>query len=590
MANYFNLKRTHNCGELNEGNVGQLVTLTGWVRDIRDLGQLRFVTLRDRYGITQIVFYPENREIYNLMQTVRPESVIGISGIVLSRGENKNKNMPTGGIEVKAENLEVMNNSEIPPFVVDGYVGVSEAVRLEHRYLDLRTEPIQQTLILRHNITHSVRSYLHEKLFLEIETPILTKSTPEGARDYLVPSRVNKGTFFALPQSPQLFKQILMVAGYDKYYQIARCFRDEDLRNDRQPEFTQIDIELSFCDPEDIYDLIEGMLSKVMKETKGVDIQTPFLRLSYEEAMNRFGSDKPDIRFALEFTDLTKFFENSSFELFKAADGKFVKSIIVPNGASFSRKEIDILTETAKTYHAKGLAWLKYQGGTFSGSVAKVLTDSEKEQLVSDFGVKENDLILIVADNYKITHAALGAVRLDVAKKLDLIDNSKFAFLWVTKFPMFEWSEEDQRYSSMHHPFTSPVVEHLHHLDEGGDPSQMLSLSYDVVLNGFELGGGSIRIFQKDVQKKVFSFLGISDKEAEEKFGFLLQALQFGAPPHGGIALGLDRLVMLLSPTAKSIRDVIAFPKTQKASCLMTSAPSVVAEAQLTELGIELKK
>lgn len=584
MAHYFQMKRTHNCGELNEKYIGESITLSGWVKDLRDLGQLRFVTLRDRYGITQVVFYPELEEIYNVAKGLRPESVISITGTVLDRGDNRNKNMATGAIEVKATALEVINLSDVPPFVVDEHIGVSESKRLRYRYLDLRREPLQYNMILRHKLVTAMREFLNKADFLDIETPILTKSTPEGARDYLVPGRIQKGSFFALPQSPQLFKQILMIAGYDKYYQIARCFRDEDLRNDRQPEFTQVDMELSFVDPEDIYIMMEQMMVKVFRDVKGIELKTPFIRMDYQEAMNRYGSDKPDTRFGLELNDVTDIFANTTFNVFKPESGKILKAIAIPGSTALSRKGIDQLTDVAKTHHAKGLAWFKYKDGKISGSVAKFISEDELTKLTEQLGLTDH-LVLIVADVAKIAYQAMGAVRLAVGETLQLIDQSVYNFLWVTDFPMFDWSEEQGRYMSVHHPFTAPFPEHLELLEK--DPAKALSLSYDLILNGNELGGGSIRIHQPDIQKQVFKALGIGKEESEEKFGFLLDALKYGTPPHGGIALGLDRMVMLLSPYAESIRDVIAFPKTQKAACSMTDAPGKVSDEQLKELGLK---
>lgn len=588
MENYFNLKRTHTCGELTEKNINQEIILTGWVKDIRNLGQLIFITLKDRYGITQLVFYPEFKESYDLASTFKPEYVIGVKGLVISRGEkNINKNMVTGAVEIKVTEVELFNTSELTPFVIEEHISVAEAVRLQYRYLDLRRDSLQQNMILRHKVTQVIRNYLSDNNFLEFETPILGKSTPEGARDYLVPSRVNKGNYYALPQSPQLYKQLLMVAGYDRYYQIARCFRDEDLRIDRQPEFTQVDIEMSFPYPEDIYNLIEGMLHEVMLKAKGIEIQIPFKRMQYVEAMERYGCDKPDTRFGLELVNVEDIFTKTEFAVLKKEENKIIKAISVENGGSLSRKDIDELTEVAKTYRAKGLAWVKYTNGEFTGGIAKFLSDEEKKLLIEKLNVKENHLILFVGDTFKITNDALAAVRLKLGTKLNLIDSTKYNFLWVVEFPMFEYSEEHQKYIAMHHPFTSPLKEHLKYLEPGQDPTQIMSLSYDVILNGFELGGGSIRIHEQETQSKIFNFIGIDEAEADRKFRYLLQALKFGAPPHGGLAIGLDRLIMLLSDNAKSIRDVIAFPKNQKAICMMTDAPSDVAKAQLDELGIK---
>lgn len=587
MENKFFLKRTHTCGELNKNNIGEEVVLNGWVKDTRDIGQLFFITLRDRYGLTQIVFNSsEDERLHKKAKQLRAESVISIKGEVISRGENINKKMKTGEIEVKVKELEILSTADVPPFVVGDYIGVSEAMRLEYRYLDLRRESVKDTLILRHKITTAVREYLNEAGFLDIETPILTKSTPEGARDYLVPSRVNKGCYYALPQSPQVFKQILMIAGYDKYYQIAKCFRDEDLRADRQPEFTQIDIEMSFITPEDIYTHTEKMMQRVFKQAKNIDLEIPFKRMTYHEAMDKYGSDKPDLRFGLELQDLSEIFKNTEFSVFKPEKGKYLKGIVVENSASFSRKKIDNLTNTAKIYGAKGLAWIKFKDNNFSGPVAKFLKDDEKKELIKRFNLKDN-IIFIVADNYKVTHEALSAIRLKIAEELNLINKNEYKFVWITDFPMFEWGEEAQRYTAMHHPFTAPYPEHIKYLEDNTSENaeKILSLSYDLALNGVELGGGSMRIHDFEVQQKVFNFLGITKEEADAKFGFLLKALRYGTPPHGGIAFGLDRFVMLLSG-AESIRDTIAFPKNLKAVCLLTDAPSKVSEKQLEELGI----
>jgi aspartyl-tRNA synthetase len=596
MQNDFFLKRTHNCGQLNKDNVGEIVVLNGWVKDVRNFGQLLFVTLRDRYGLTQVVFDSEKTDLYKSAETLRAETVISIKGEVISRGTNINKKMKTGEIEVNVLELEVLSYAEVPPFVVGDFVGVSEAMRLEYRYLDLRRESVRDTLILRHKVTTAAREYLNSEGFLDIETPILTKSTPEGARDYLVPSRVNKGCYYALPQSPQVFKQILMISGYDKYYQIAKCFRDEDLRADRQPEFTQIDIEMSFITPEDIYTNTEKMMKKIFKDAKNIDIETPFPRMTYHESMDKYGCDKPDLRFGLELQNLSEIFKDTDFALFKSSEDKYLKGIVVEGSALFSRKKIDQLTESAKVFGAKGLAWIKFNNGEFTGPVAKFLRDEEKKELIEKFNLNDH-IIFIVSDNYKITHDSLSAVRIEVAKELKLINNKEFKFVWVTDFPMFEWGEAAGRYTAMHHPFTAPFPEHIKYLEDNTltnstnkNAEKILSLSYDLALNGVELGGGSIRIHNSDVQEKVFRFLGIGKEEADQKFGFLLKALKYGTPPHGGIAFGLDRFVMLLSDSAESIRDVIAFPKNLKAVCLLTDAPSFVAKEQLDELGIELKK
>jgi aspartyl-tRNA synthetase len=581
--------RTHRCGELTKAQVGQTVTLNGWVQGRRDHGNVIFIDLRDRQGITQIVFNPEvNQAAHRDAHVLRGEFVVAVSGAVALRPEGSaNPNLKTGQIEVLVQKVEILNEAKTPPFLIEDEAEVTEALRLKHRFLDLRRPRMQRLLKLRHDVVQEVRSYLNAQGFLDVETPMLTKSTPEGARDYLVPSRVNPGNFFALPQSPQLFKQILMVSGVDRYYQIARCFRDEDLRNDRQPEFTQIDMELSFVDREQILALVEEMIRKVF-QTAGVALPKPFPRMTYAEAVGRYGSDKPDLRFGLPLHDVSGFAAESEFKVFKeaVAKGGIVKALIVKEGAAFPRSRIDALGETVKGWGAKGLAWVKIAPDRQLESViAKFL---KAEQLLAALPeAAAGDLLLFVADKAKIVHDALGRLRLHLAEELKLIDRAAWRPLWVVDFPMLEFDEESKRHVAMHHPFTAPMDEDLPLLET--DPLKVRAKAYDLVLNGSELGGGSIRIHRRDVQSKVFDLLGIGKEEAAGKFGFLLEALEYGAPPHGGIAFGLDRLIMLLGG-ADSIRDVIAFPKTQKAQCPLTDAPSPVDAQQLKDLHIKLDK
>ncbi|WP_077214083.1 aspartate--tRNA ligase [Bacillus dakarensis] len=585
--------RTYFCGEVPETAIGEKVTLKGWVQKRRDLGGVIFIDLRDRTGVVQVVFNPEvSEEALAMAEKIRSEYVLDVVGEVVSRDESTiNENISTGKIEVKAEKVTILNEAKTPPFMIDDKVEVSEDIRLKYRYLDIRRPAIYETLKMRHQVTKVIRDYLDTEGFLDIETPILTKSTPEGARDYLVPSRVHPGEFYALPQSPQLFKQMLMVGGVERYYQIARCFRDEDLRADRQPEFTQVDIETSFMSQDDIISLMENMMAKMMKEVKGIDIQIPFQRMPYDEAMSRYGSDKPDTRFDMELVDLTEIFKDSSFKVFasQAASGGQVKAINVKGGGlKYTRKDIDGLTEFASRYGAKGLAWLKAEDDGLKGPIVKFFSEAEDKGLKAALGVETGDLLLFVADKKKIVADALGALRLKLGKELDLIDQSKFNFLWVTDWPLLEYDEEAGRYFSAHHPFTMPVREDLSLLDS--NPEAVRAQAYDIVLNGYELGGGSLRIFERDVQEKMFSVLGFSQEEAREQFGFLLDAFEYGTPPHGGIALGLDRLVMLLAGRT-NLRDTIAFPKTASASDLLTDAPGAVSESQLLELHlISLKK
>jgi aspartyl-tRNA synthetase len=578
--------RTYFCGEVPANAIGEKVVLKGWVQRRRDLGGLIFIHLRDRTGIVQVVFNPEvNKEALEVAERVRSEYVVEVEGTVIARTEETyNPNLSTGTIEVQVERMTVINESKTPPFMIEDDVEVSEDVRLKYRYLDLRRPAMFNTLKMRHQVTKVMRDYLDGEGFLDIETPILTKSTPEGARDYLVPSRVHPGEFYALPQSPQIFKQLLMVSGVERYYQIARCFRDEDLRADRQPEFTQLDVETSFLSAEEIQTLTEKMIVRIMKEVKGIDVQAPFPRISYDEAMGSYGSDKPDTRFELKLNDLSEIFQNSSFKVFAGAvtKGGQVKALNVKGGAvQYSRKDIDGLTEFAARYGAKGLAWLKAEDDGLKGPIVKFFSEDELNQLNSVLGVEKDDLILFVADNKKIVADALGALRLKIGKEMGLIDESKFNFLWVTDWPLLEYDEDTRRFSAAHHPFTMPVREDVPLLET--EPEKVRAQAYDIVLNGYELGGGSLRIYERDVQNKMFKALGFTEEEANSQFGFLLDAFDYGTPPHGGIALGLDRFVMLLAGRT-NLRDTIAFPKTASASDLLTNAPGEVSTAQLIEL------
>ncbi|NHM30435.1 aspartate--tRNA ligase [Neobacillus terrae] len=582
--------RTYFCGEVTEKAIGEKVTLKGWVQKRRDLGGLIFIDLRDRTGIVQVVFNPDtSKEALAAAEKIRNEYVLDIEGTVIERAEGTiNNNLKTGRIEVQAEKVSIINEAKTPPFVISDKTEASEDVRLKYRYLDFRRPVIFETLKMRHKTTKSIRDFLDSEGFLDIETPILTKSTPEGARDYLVPSRVHPGEFYALPQSPQLFKQLLMVGGVERYYQIARCFRDEDLRADRQPEFTQIDIETSFLSQEDIITMMERMMGKVMKEVKGIELDAAFPRMTYDEAMSRYGSDKPDTRFGLELVDLSESVKSSGFKVFAdtVSNGGQVKAINVSGAAEkYSRKDIDALTEFVKVYGAKGLAWLKVEEDVLKGPIAKFFSEEEGQSLQAVLEAEAGDLLLFVADKKSVVADSLGALRVKLGKELGLIDQSLFNFLWVTDWPLLEYSEEDGRYYAAHHPFTMPFREDLELLDS--DPGNVRAQAYDLVLNGYELGGGSLRIFERHIQEKMFSVLGFSPEEAKEQFGFLLEAFEYGTPPHGGIALGLDRLVMLLAGSS-NLRDTIAFPKTASASDLLTSAPSPVSELQLKDLNLSL--
>lgn len=579
-------------GTINEEHINQEIVLKGWVQKRRDLGGLIFIDLRDRSGIVQVVFNPDaSSEAIKIADTIRSEYVVEVRGKVVARDESTvNPLMKTGKVEVIASEIKVLNKSKNPPFMIQDETDVAEDLRLKYRYLDLRRPTLQQTIKLRHQTTQAIREFLNEQDFIEMETPILTKSTPEGARDYLVPSRVHSGEFYALPQSPQLFKQLIMVSGFEKYYQIARCFRDEDLRADRQPEFTQVDIETSFLTSDEIMDMTEQMMKHVMKEVKGIDIELPLPRMSYDEAMNRYGSDKPDTRFGMELIDASPVFKDSDFKVFKGAieAGGSVRLLNVKGeAANYSRKDIDKLTEYVNVYGAKGLAWLKSEGSDLKGPIAKFLSDDEKQQLVELADVTDGDLILFVADKNRVVFDSLGALRLKLGKELNLIDQSIFNFLWVTDWPLLEYDEELNRYFAAHHPFTSPVEEDVEKLLT--EPENVRANAYDLVLNGYELGGGSIRIYQKELQDKMFKVLGFSEEEAHDQFGFLLEALEYGAPPHGGIAIGLDRIIMLLAGRS-NLRDTILFPKTASASDLLTQAPSQVSNEQLEELSLLLNR
>ncbi len=589
MAEYINgLKRTNYNAEVTKELLNKEVVLTGWTAKTRNLGSLIFIDLRDRTGLVQLVFDSEtDADLFNKAATVRNEFVLAVKGLVRSRApEAINTRMKTGEIEVFVKEMRILNEAQTPPFHIDDKSNVSDVTRLKYRYLDLRRPSLQNNIIMRHKIAKIARDYFDENNFIEIETPFLTKSTPEGARDYLVPSRIHHGKFYALPQSPQIFKQLLMMSGFDRYIQIVKCFRDEDLRADRQPEFTQIDLEMSFVEADDVISMNEGFLKRLFKETLNIDLPTPFIRMPYKEAMERFGSDKPDIRFGLELKDLSSFAENCSFAIFANAvkEGGAVRAISAPAG-HFTRKEIDKLTEFVKTQGGSGMAWISVGETENRSSVSKVLSADEIQEIINITDSKAGDLICIVSGKSSTVYTVLGALRCELAKKLDLIDNSKFAFLWITEFPLFEYSEEEQRYVAMHHPFTSPLPEDMDKIES--DPANCRANAYDIVLNGYEVGGGSIRIHDNKLQQTMFKALGFTEESAQERFGFLLDAFKYGAPPHGGLAYGLDRLAMLICGT-DNIKDVIAFPKVQNASCLMSQAPDFVEPQQLKDLDIDI--
>ena len=580
------LRRSYRCGELSLANVGEEVTVMGWVQKQRNKGGIIFVDLRDRAGILQIIFEESDcwAEHFAKAEKLRSEFVIAVVGRVEKRSGAVNENLATGEIEIRAVQVRILAEAETPPFPIEADSKTKEELRLKYRYLDLRRPDLQRNLMLRSKIATTIRAFLSREGFLEIETPILNKSTPEGARDYLVPSRVHPGTFYALPQSPQIFKQLLMCSGYDRYFQIAKCFRDEDLRADRQPEFTQVDLEMSFVDVDDVIDATERMVAEVCREAIGLKVQLPIQRMTWDEAMNRYGSDKPDTRFGMELTDVSEIVKGCGFGVFTGAleAGGSVRGINVNGQAEMPRNKIEALVEFAKGYGAKGLAYLSVMpDGSYKSSFAKFMSQEELEGLVKSMAGEPGDLLLFAADRLKTVWAVLGALRCEVARQLELVDNNKFNFLWVTEFPQFEWSDEEERFVAMHHPFTMPMEEDLERLES--DPGSVRAKAYDIVLNGVELGGGSVRIFQSDVQERMFRALGFTDEKAHEQFGFLLDAFKYGVPPHAGLAIGLDRFVMLLVK-AESIREVIAFPKVKDASCLMSEAPNVVDEKQLEEL------
>ncbi len=584
------LKRTHRCGELSAANIGEKVTVMGWVQKQRNKGGIIFVDLRDRAGILQIIFEETDcgAEHFAKAEKLRNEFVAAVTGRVEKRAGAVNENLVTGEIEVRAESLRILSEAETPPFPIEENSRTKEELRLKYRYLDLRRPDLQRNLMLRSQMTAAVHTFLKEEGFLEVETPILNKSTPEGARDYLVPSRIHQGCFYALPQSPQIFKQLLMCSGYDRYFQIAKCFRDEDLRADRQPEFTQIDLEMSFVDMEDVLDVTERMVAKVCKETVGLEVSLPLKRMTWDEAMNRFGSDKPDTRFGMELTDVSETVKGCGFGVFTGAleAGGSVRGINVKGQAEMPRKKIDALVEFAKGYGVKGLAYLAVlPDGSYKSSFAKFMTEEELKALVTAMGGEPGDLLLFAADKLKLVWSVLGALRVELAKQLGLVDDNQYNFLWVTEFPQFEWSDEEERYMAMHHPFTMPMEEDLEILET--DPGKVRAKAYDIVVNGMELGGGSVRIFQSDIQERMFEALGFTKEKAHEQFGFLLDAFQYGVPPHAGLAIGLERFVMLLAQT-DNIRDVIAFPKIKDASCLMSEAPGRVEEKQLEELHLQV--
>ncbi len=582
------LKRTLMCGEVRENNVSQKITLMGWVQRNRKLGGLQFIDLRDRTGIMQIVFGEAiNAEAFEKAKDVRPEYCIAVTGEVVLR-EAPNHNMPTGLVELKCESLKILSESDTPPIYIKEGLDAAESIRLKYRYLDLRRPDMQRIFMIRNRISKSVRDYLDDNNFLEVETPMLTKSTPEGARDYLVPSRNYPGMFYALPQSPQIFKQLLMVSGFDRYYQIVKCFRDEDLRANRQPEFTQIDLEMSFVEQEDVIKMNEGLIAHVFKEVAGVEVKLPIKRMTFKDAMEKYGSDKPDLRFGMEITNITEDVKDMDFVVFKSAieAGGSVRALCLKGGADLGRKPIDKLGEFVKTYKAKGLAWIQLKEDGVKSSIAKFLTDDVTNSIVKTMGAEVGDAIFIVADKNSVVFQSLGALRLELAKQFDLIkDKNEFNFTWITEFPLFEYDEEEGRYHAAHHPFTSPMDEDIDMLET--NPGEVRSKAYDLVLNGEELGGGSIRIHDSKLQQKMFKALGFTEESAQERFGFLIDAFKFGPPPHGGLAFGLDRMVMFLAGT-ENIKDVIAFPKNQNAYCYLSEAPNIADEKQLQELGISI--
>ena len=584
------IKRTHTCGGLRSTDIGSIISLNGWISKSRDLGGLHFIDLRDRYGKTQIVFNEDiNKEAFDRVKKLGLEDVIGITGKVVSRPDNAvNKNIPTGEIDVEVTELSIYNESTPPPFDINDRNSASEDHRLKYRYLELRTKELQHNILIRHKAAIATRNFMNDQEFVEIETPVLMKSTPEGARDFLVPSRLHTGRFYALPQSPQTYKQLLMVSGFDKYFQIVKCFRDEDFRADRQPEFTQIDIEMSFVDQDDIINLGTNLTRHIWKIVNDVDLPEVFPILNYHDAMERYGSDKPDIRFDMELQEMAGFVEQSDFNAFKSVleSGGRVKGLVCPNASTYSRKVIDELTDYLKKYYgAKGLAWMKCVDGKLDGGIGKFFPESVKNDIISQLSIEDDSVIFMVGDAAKTVFAALGALRIELAKRENLIDSNKWAPLWVVDFPLVEWNEDKNRWDALHHPFTSPNLEDLDKLDS--EPGTVRSFGYDVIMNGYELGGGSIRIHDRDLQARIFKLLGISDEDAQEKFGFLMDAFKYGAPPHGGMAFGFDRIVMLLAGS-NQIRDVIAFPKTTSALSLMDNSPSPVSEEQLEELHLEV--
>jgi aspartyl-tRNA synthetase len=581
--------RTHHCGVLSKAQVGETVILNGWVSVRRDLGGVAFIDLRDRSGIVQVVFNPEfSGNAHAIADKARTEYVLAVKGVVVERDpETKNPNLATGDIEIRVHEAEILNSAKTPPFFIEDGVEVDETIRLKHRYLDLRRPEMQRTLMLRSKAAKLFRDFLDENGFLEIETPILTKSTPEGARDYLVPSRVHPGEFFALPQSPQIYKQLLMVAGLERYYQIARCFRDEDLRADRQPEFTQVDIETSFLTRDQLLDLMEELVVRLMKETKGIDIARPFQRLTYAEAMGKYGSDKPDLRFGLELADVSDIVAGSGVKVFASivAGGGIVKALNAKGCASWSRKELDDLTPFAARYGGKGLAWIQIKDGEWKGPIVKFFNETEIAALTERLGAEEGDVLVFSADKPKVVHDVLGNLRLKIGRDLGLINEKEYKFAWVIEFPLVEYDEDAKRWVALHHPFTRPMDEDLSFFET--DPAQIRAQAYDLVLNGFEVGGGSMRIYKRDIQEKMFQLLGFSQEEANEKFGFLLEAFEYGTPPHGGMAFGFDRLIMLIAGVS-NLRETIAFPKTASATDLLMNAPSTVDDKQLEELSVRV--